>query len=184
MWSQSVEAHRAAVRDAVLDAVSALAAEQGLHEVTMSSLAGRAGIGRATLYKYFPDLGVVLLAWHGRQIQRHLQELAGLAEGGDPGTRLRRVLEHYARRRREEHGPEIGAVLHGSEHVAHAESHVEDLFANVLDEAAAVGAARSDMPPRDMARFALHALAAARDAPSQAAVDRLVELTLAALASR
>ena len=79
LWSQSVEAHRAAVRDATLDATAALVAEHGLPAVTMSRIATETGIGRATLYKYFPDVEAVLRAWHERHVARHLDHLAAVA---------------------------------------------------------------------------------------------------------
>ena len=39
----------------------------------MSQVATETGIGRATLYKYFPDVEAILAAWHERQIARHLR---------------------------------------------------------------------------------------------------------------
>src|SRR3954447_15586969 len=63
LWEQTVVEHRRAVGDAILDAASALAEQQGPRAMTMSQVAERAGIGRATLYKYFPDVDAILLAW-------------------------------------------------------------------------------------------------------------------------
>ncbi len=54
------------MQDAALDATAALVAERGLRSVTMSQIAAQSGIGRATLYKYFPDVEAILLAWHER----------------------------------------------------------------------------------------------------------------------
>lgn len=68
LWSETIETHRRAVQDSILDATAALVAEQGLREVTMSEIAEKSGIGRATLYKYFPDVDTMLLAWHERQV--------------------------------------------------------------------------------------------------------------------
>jgi Bacterial regulatory proteins, tetR family len=42
---------------------------------TMSQIAEETGIGRATLYKYFPDVEAILLAWHDRQIAAHIAYL-------------------------------------------------------------------------------------------------------------
>jgi AcrR family transcriptional regulator len=42
----------------------------------MSQIAAEAsGIGRATLYKYFPDVESILRAWHERQVGAHLHQL-------------------------------------------------------------------------------------------------------------
>jgi AcrR family transcriptional regulator len=37
----------------------------------MSQIAAETGIGRATLYKYFPDVEAILVAWHERQVAEH-----------------------------------------------------------------------------------------------------------------
>src|SRR6266700_667337 len=95
LWTQTVEEHRRAVRDATLDAAAALVAEHGLASVTMSQIAAETGIGRATLYKYFPDVEAILIAWHERQITRHLQHLAEARDAADPGKQLVAVLEAY-----------------------------------------------------------------------------------------
>src|SRR3954452_10976695 len=90
LWNATIEAHRDAVREAVLDTTAALVSARGLRAVTMSEIAERSGIGRATLYKYFPDVDAILLAWHERQVAAHLQQLFDVADGaGDAGARLR-----------------------------------------------------------------------------------------------
>jgi AcrR family transcriptional regulator len=59
----------------------------------MSQIAEQAGIGRATLYKYFPDVEAILLAWHEGQITGHLEHLAELRDQpGDAAQRLEAVL--------------------------------------------------------------------------------------------
>jgi len=68
LWNETIEEHRREVREAILDTTVALVAEHGLLSVTMSQIAEETGIGRATLYKYFPDVEAILLAWHERQI--------------------------------------------------------------------------------------------------------------------
>src|SRR5882757_9071356 len=49
IWTDTIEAHRNAVREATLNAAATLVAEHGLQSVTMSEIAKRTGIGRATL---------------------------------------------------------------------------------------------------------------------------------------
>ena len=88
LWTETLETHRREVGDAILDTTVALAAERGLRSVTMSEIAEKTGIGRATLYKYYPDVEAILLAWHERQIGAHLEQLATLAhQGGSIGRR-------------------------------------------------------------------------------------------------
>ena len=97
LWHRTVDAHRQAVRDAILDTTAALVAEHGLRPVTMSQIAEETGIGRATLYKYFPDVDAILLAWHERQIAGHLEHLTEVRNrAGGAGERLEAVLEAYA----------------------------------------------------------------------------------------
>src|SRR5215213_4907635 len=97
LWNETIEAHRAAVREAILDTAMVLVSEHGLRSVTMSQIAEKTGIGRATLYKYFPDVESILLAWHERQVDRHLEQLAAVRDRpGLPGARLEAVLEAYA----------------------------------------------------------------------------------------
>src|SRR5437867_13230183 len=113
LWNETIEAHRRDVRDAIMDASAALATELGLAAVTMSSIAEETGIGRATLYKYFSDVEAILVAWHERQITRHLEYLVQVRDrAGDAGQRLEAVLEAYALISYDHHGTELAALLH------------------------------------------------------------------------
>jgi AcrR family transcriptional regulator len=191
LWDETIEAHRHAVSDAILDSTAALVAEHGLRSVTMSQIAERAGIGRATLYKYFPDVDAILLAWHERQVGSHIAELARLAEGpAAPGDRIEAVLEAYAlihhgmaahHSGRAHQGTEIASLLHRGEHVAHAQRHLTELMRDLIAECATAGAVRHDIAPGELASYCLHTLNAAATLPSKPAVERLVALTLAAL---
>jgi AcrR family transcriptional regulator len=187
LWDASIETHRAAVRDAILDATVALVAEHGLRGVTMAEVAARAGIGRATLYKYFADAEAILRAWHERQIGHHLGELTTIAAGGgEPAARLAMVLTRYAELAhlgRGAHDAEMAAVLHRDEQVAAARHRLRRLVADLIAEAAATGSVRDDTAPEELAAYCLAALAAAGELRSAAAVRRLVTLTLAGLRS-
>lgn len=182
LWEDSVEAHREAVRDAAIDAVGALVAERGLAAVTMSRIAQDAGIGRATLYKYFSDLEAVLSAWHQRQVHGHLALLGqAAARPASPHERLRGVLVAYATGTRRQHGSDLAALLHSGEHVAQARDHLRQLLARLITEATATGEVRQDVRADELATFCLHALTAAGALSSEAAVQRLVDLTLRGL---
>jgi AcrR family transcriptional regulator len=189
LWNETIEAHRRAVRSAILDTTAALVAEHGLTSVTMSQIAEETGIGRATLYKYYPDVEAILLAWHERQITGHLAQLAEVRDqAGDAGERLEAVLEAYAllsheRFSHEHPGPELAALLHRGVHVTEAQQQVHDMIKDLLIEAAETGDVRNDVAPDELANYCLHALAAASTLRSKAAVRRLVTVTLAALRS-
>jgi AcrR family transcriptional regulator len=185
LWTATIEEHRREVRDAILDSTAAVVAERGLLSVTMSQIAEAVGIGRATLYKYFSDVEAILLAWHAREIARHLDYLAEVRdEAGDPGERLEAVLEAYALIVYESHGhhdAELAAFLHRDEHVARAQQQLHAMMRDLLTEGARSGRMRHDVSAGELATFALHALAAASSLPSKAAVRRLVAVTLAGL---
>jgi len=182
LWSETIEAHRASVRDALLDTTAALVAEHGLASVTMSQVAAATGIGRATLYKYFPDVASILQAWHERQVSAHVEHLSAIrGRGGDARERLEAVLESYALICHEHHGNEMAALVHRGEHVTRAEQRLRDLIAELLSEAAAAGQVRDDVATSELASYCLHALNAASSLASKAAVRRLVTVTTAGL---
>jgi len=185
LWNETIEAHRRDVRDAILDTTAALVAEHGLMSVTMSQIAGKTGIGRATLYKYFPDVEAILLAWHERQITGHLEYLAHVRDqASDAGERLEAVLEAYALISHESHrhhDAELAAFLHRGEQVARAQQQLRDMIREMLTEGAETGDFRDDVAPGELASFCLHALRAASSLPSKAAVRRLVAIILAGL---
>jgi AcrR family transcriptional regulator len=188
LWNDTIQAHRRAVRDATLDTTAALVAEHGLRSVTMSQIAKETGIGRATLYKYFPDVEAILVAWHDRQVTSHLEHLAELRDqAGDAAERLEAVLEAYALIQHElrlAHGTELVALLHQASHVARAQQHLRDFIRDLLTESAQAGDLRDDVAPDELASYCLHALAAASSLPSKAAVRRLVAVTLSGLRPR
>jgi AcrR family transcriptional regulator len=185
LWNETIDKHRREVREAILDTTVALVAEQGVLSVTMSQIAEKTGIGRATLYKYFPDVEAILRAWHDRQIDGHLGYLASVRDrAGDAGERLGAVLEAYALISHESRGhrdTELAALLHRDEQVIVAEQHLRNMIRDLVAEGARTGEIRNDVAPEELANYCLHALTAASSLPSKAAVRRLVSITLTGL---
>jgi AcrR family transcriptional regulator len=182
LWDDTIQAHRHQVRDAILDTTAALVAEHGLLSVTMSQIAEQTGIGRATLYKYFPDVEAILVAWHERQIAEHLAQLADVRDRArHAGERLKAVLEAYALIVHEHHGGDLAALLHRGPHVVRAHQQLQDFVRDLLTEGTASGEVRDDVAPEELASYCLHAVAAARGLHSKAAVRRLVTVILAGL---
>jgi AcrR family transcriptional regulator len=185
LWNDTIETHRRAVRDATVDTTAALVAQHGLRSVTMSQIAEQTGIGRATLYKYFPDVEAILRTWHEREISRHLEQLARARDQAtDAAQRLRAVLEAFARIAHGSHGhhdAELAALLHRDDHVIRAQQQLQALLQGVLAGAAGEGLVRDDVSVEELAAYCVHALAAAGAVRSPAAVARLVEVTLAGL---
>lgn len=188
LWTETIETHRNQVRDAVLETTAALVAEHGVRAVTMSQIATDSGIGRATLYKYFPDVESILLAWHERQVASHLQHLLVLRDqAATPFDGLKAVLGAYAlichQINRQDHGPEITALLHRSEHLADPERQLHGLIRDLITQGADSGAVRADVNPDELAAYALNALAAAGGLKSKAAVERLVAVTISGISA-
>ena len=184
LWSETIEEHRRAVHEATLDSTAALVAEHGLAAVTMSRIAAETGIGRATLYKYFPDVEAILAAWHDRHVTRHLEHLANVRDqvGGSAAQRLEAVLSAYALITQERpRGTELAALVHRGEHIAQAERQLLGLVAELIAAGAQAGELRDDAPPAELASYCLHALTAAASLPSAAAGRRLVKITMTGL---
>lgn len=185
LWNETIETHRREVHEAILDTTIGLVEEHGLLSVTMSQIAEETGIGRATLYKYFPDVEAILHAWHERGIEAHLGQLAEIRnQPGTPGERLAAVFHAYALIARESRGhsdTQLAAFLHGDQQVVRAEHRLRDLVIGLLKEGVQAGDVRDDLAPEELASYCLHALAAARTFKSKSAVRRLVEVTLAGL---
>lgn len=185
LWNDTIETHRQSVRDAVLDAAAALVAEEGPTAITMSRIARDAGIGRATLYKYFSDAEAILIAWHERTIARHMREVHAARRQADNAlVALRRVFETYAHSIRAQHGHALVAQLHRLPHAKDAQEHLRTFLRTLVAEAAQAGLVRSDLSADELTAYALGALSAAESLPSHQAVERLVDVTLDGLVSR
>ena len=168
-----------------MDTTAALVAERGPRSVTMSQIAEETGIGRATLYRYFPGVEAILLAWHERQIAGHLDHLAEVRDraGGAVG-RLEAVLEAYAlilHETQRHHDTELAAFVHRDEHVVRAQHMLRQMLRELLTAGVDAGDIRSDVRADELVSYCVHALAAAGSLPSLPAVRRLVAITLAGL---
>jgi AcrR family transcriptional regulator len=178
-----MEAHRRQVHDAILRVTIGLMARHGLHSLTMSQIAEESGIGRATLYKYFPDVEAILIAWHDSLVAGMLERLAQVRDHAGSGRdRVRDVLDAYALMLRERpHGAEFAALMHRQEGLAEAHRKLSAFMQDLLADAASAGAVRSDISPHELANYCRHALGAAHNLPSRAAVGRLVTAVVAGL---
>jgi len=182
LWSQTIDSHRSAVRDAILDTTVLLVERDGLRAVTMSDIAKGAGIGRATLYKYFDSVEEILLAWHERQVGSHLAELGELGHGaGRADERLRSVLRAYAGMEHDRLGTELSVLLHRGKHVARAHDHLLQLVQSLLEQGVEARLFRADVPPAELAAYCVHALGATAGMRSAKSVGRLLDVILGGL---
>ena len=183
LWRDTIGEHQEEVRGAILDATGQLAAEHGPLSLTMSQIAEAAGIGRATLYKYFADVEAVIQAWHERHVRSHVERMSRIADGpGDAITRLEGVLVEYATALSHSHQGDLGALLHRHTGMADAQRHLTALLEGLITDAVQEGSVRSDVPARELAAYCMHALAASRHQRRSGASRRLVTVTLDGLA--
>ena len=177
-----MEAHPP-VANTILDTTAALVAAHGLRPVTMSRIAKACGIGRATVYRHFPDVRAILVAWQERQVSELRERVvAELRDGhGGEGERLEAALETYGVSCHRHNGTELAVVLYGGRRVAPAQRQLTDLFRELLADAAAAGLLRDDVAVDELATYCVHALTAAGGLRSRPAVRRLVRVTLAAI---
>lgn len=179
LWTDTIEEHRNAVQTEIMDTTAALVASHGLRGVTMSQIAEDVGIGRATLYKYYPDVDTILHAWHQRQIHSHLEHLQTLATA--PGTgldRLRSVLERYALLQHEHRDHELASLLHASPQPHHGQDALGILIEKLIAAAIGEGTIRDDTPSTELAAYAVASIGAVHQLSSKAAVHRLVTVTI------
>ncbi|WP_405136395.1 TetR/AcrR family transcriptional regulator [Nocardia sp. NBC_01388] len=184
LWNETIDAHREQVREAIVNVTSTLVFEQGLRAVTMSQIAEHAGIGRATLYKYFPDVETILRTWHARQIDSHISELTQVRAGaGSPGERLDAVLASYAHIAHQtgSHDRELVKFLHPDERIVNAQNQLREIVRQLIEEGATAGELRDDVDPAELANYCLHALSGAAELTTAEAIARLVALTAAGL---
>jgi len=186
LWTGTLETHRREVRTAVIAATTALVADHGLRGVTMSRIASEAGIGRATLYKYFPDVETILSEWHQDQVAGHLTQLQAIRS--HPGTardRLTKVLEAFAHMTRAaaQHSAaaDLVASLHAGDRLSKPETELRELLTGLIEEGVEAGDLRDDVPATELALYCLNAAAGARYAESQAAMRRMIAVAMTGL---
>lgn len=91
-----------ATRQRIVEATIELHESQGGDATTISAIARRAGVGRVTVYRHFPDELALLGACTGLYLERNpVPDLSGWYAEADPVQRLERGLrETYAYHRR------------------------------------------------------------------------------------
>ncbi|MAU48109.1 MAG: TetR family transcriptional regulator [Yangia sp.] len=143
-----------ATESAVLDAAVEIVEEQGIGALTMEAVARRARAGKATLYRWWPTRGALLLAVYQRQKTITSYPDTGTLEG-DVKAFLDTLFAHWSR-------PEGGIFRHivaasqGDDDVREAlEAYRQDRLdsLSVLFERAVQRDELSDeVPPRSMAQ--------------------------------
>jgi AcrR family transcriptional regulator len=147
----SLHEHRAQTRQKLFAALSALMAEQSFDTITLSDIAGAAGVGRTAVYNHFPDKEAVLLGFITHETEQYVRNLErALTDVDDPLQELRIYVRQQARLEHVFHlapGPELRTILSRQaqrrlhEHVVL----VERILRRILDD----GISRGEFPGQD-----------------------------------
>ncbi|MFI6361029.1 TetR/AcrR family transcriptional regulator [Streptomyces sp. NPDC050743] len=149
-------------REAMVAAATALLTESGLEAVTHQTVATRAGVGRATVYRHWPALHSLRMAAldAGMPPLPPMPEHLRVASGGDPRAELIHRLSELAERWDDEQaGAVLAAILGGSRHdegIRRLRESLVDQIAEALrpavTEAVKRGQLRSDVTSAAFAR--------------------------------
>ncbi|MEV6057816.1 TetR/AcrR family transcriptional regulator [Streptomyces sp. NPDC052107] len=148
-------------REAMVAAATALLTESGLEAVTHQTVATRAGVGRATVYRHWPSLLDLRLAAleAGMPPLPPVPEEIRAAAGNDPRAEITHHMSVLAERWDDEQaGAVLAAILGGSRHDDGIRRLRESLVSQIADAlrpavAAAVqrGELRPDITPETLA---------------------------------
>ncbi|MDT8317719.1 MAG: TetR/AcrR family transcriptional regulator [bacterium] len=81
-------------REEILAAALELIAERGFHNAPMSLIAGQAGVGAGTIYRYFENKELLIAELFG---ELHIKVRASLLEGYDPEKTIETRFLHLGR---------------------------------------------------------------------------------------
>jgi AcrR family transcriptional regulator len=88
----TIEEHRAATIDQLLDAFGALVLDRGYEAVNFADVASRAGLARTAVYNYFPDRETMLIAWTDREVRRAIEGLQQQVADAEPGEEQLKIF--------------------------------------------------------------------------------------------
>ncbi|MEU5649006.1 helix-turn-helix domain-containing protein [Streptomyces pseudogriseolus] len=139
-------------RERLLAAARAVFAEHGI-DAPMATVARRAGVGVATLYRHFPTREVLVRGAFARQMETCGRALGDALAADDPWTGLTHLVETVCALQREERGfPAAFLDAFPETTAAHARSREQaerDVTA-LVRRAQASGALRPDFHPSDL----------------------------------
>ncbi|MEU6389269.1 TetR/AcrR family transcriptional regulator [Streptomyces sp. NPDC046939] len=144
-------------RERLLVAARAVFAERGI-DAPMATVARRAEVGVATLYRHFPTRDALVRGAYAQQMETCAQALTDALAAPDPWQGFQRMVETVCALQREERGFPAAFVAAfpetASEH-AQSRQQAERDFTTLVRRAQAAGALRADFHPSDLAVFLL-----------------------------
>lgn len=140
-------------RGRILVAARAVFAEHGI-DAPMATVARRAGVGVATLYRRFPTRDALVRAAFAQQMETCARTLTEALADPDPWRGFQRLVETICELQREERGfPAAFVAAFPDSTVAHAQvgERAERDLLTLVRRAQAAGALRADFHPSDLA---------------------------------
>ncbi|MDT0390818.1 TetR/AcrR family transcriptional regulator [Streptomyces dubilierae] len=140
-------------RERVLVAARAVFAEHGI-DAPMATVARRAGVGVATLYRHFPTRDALVRGAFARQMETCARALTEALAAPDPWQGFQQLVETVCALQREERGfPAAFLAAFPESASEHAQSRIraEQDFTTLVRKAQASGTLRADFHPSDLA---------------------------------
>ncbi|MEG3631201.1 TetR/AcrR family transcriptional regulator [Streptomyces poriticola] len=140
-----------AARDRLVDCATAVVAEVGWAQASVTAVAGAAGIAAGSVYQHFPSKAALAVEVFRRAAGREVEVLGEVLRGpGDPAGRLAAGVRVFARRALENRGLAYALLAAPAEPAVGAERldhrlRYRALFAEVVRE----GIADGTLPPQD-----------------------------------
>jgi AcrR family transcriptional regulator len=85
----------AGAHDAIMDAVYALLQERSVRELSMEAVAKRAGVGKPTLYKWWPSKPALVFAMFHERLARQPEAMTAATVEAFMRTRVRRLIDEF-----------------------------------------------------------------------------------------
>lgn len=161
-------------RERVLAAARAVFAEHGI-DAPMATVARRAGVGVATLYRHFPTRDALVRGAFAQQMDTCVRALTEALAAPDPWQGFQQLIETVCALQREERGFPAAFVATFPESTSeHAQSRqrAERDFTTLVRRAQASGALRADFHPSDLAVVLLAHCGLVTTLPSDGAASR------------
>ncbi|MEV7017761.1 TetR/AcrR family transcriptional regulator [Streptomyces sp. NPDC093991] len=161
-------------RERVLAAARAVFAEHGI-DAPMATVARRAGLGVATLYRHFPDRDALVRGAFAQQMETCVRALTEALDAPDPWQGFQQLVETVCALQREERGfpaAFLAAFPESSSEHARSRQRAERDFTTLVRRAQASGALRADFHPSDLAVVLLAHCALVAALPDDGAASR------------
>ena len=175
--------------DRILDALQELLENQKMQTISVSEIAQTAGIGKGSIYYYFPSKDAILEALVERNYEKPLRTAKALAYQTDisPFTRMAMIFQACRNSSTEfvksedsaGSGAQEKALLH-QKYINHIITELKPVLAEIIRQGIAAGEIRFDRP-EELAEIALIVLSVKMDNTIAPASREEIENTIAAL---